>query len=144
MAGMVGHRISDEPDAQLVGDFLARVPSTGPGRVQPTYPRGVAWGSIDCCLPGYITESMRAAIPLLARKLAGFDAADAVLTGVETRSSSPVRITRGDGLASIGCAGLIPVGEGAGYAGGIMSAAADGIRAAEAIIAQSASDRPTA
>jgi uncharacterized FAD-dependent dehydrogenase len=67
-----------------------------------------------------------------------------VLTGVETRSSSPVRITRGDGLASIGCAGLIPVGEGAGYAGGIMSAAADGIRAAEAIIAQSPSERPAA
>ena len=130
--------------AQLVGDYLACVPSSGPGRIQPTYPRGVAWGSIDGCLPGYVTESMRAAIPLLARKLAGFDAADAVLTGVETRSSSPVRITRGDGLASIGCAGLIPVGEGAGYAGGIMSAAADGIRAAEAIIAQSPSGGLTA
>ncbi len=120
--------------AQLVGDFLAHVPSTGPGRVQPTYPRGVAWGTLDGCLPDYILASLRTALPLLGRKLAGYDAADALLTGVETRSSSPVRITRGENLESVGCTGLIPVGEGAGYAGGIMSAAADGIRAAEAII----------
>ena len=122
--------------AQLVGDFLAGRPSTGPGRVQPTYPRGVAWGSLDGCLPEYVLSSMRTAIPLLARQLKGFDAADAVLTGIEARSSSPVRITRGEGCESVGCAGLMPIGEGAGYAGGIMSAAADGIRAAEALIAR--------
>ena len=120
--------------AQLVGDFLAHRSSSGAGRVQPTYPRGVAWGTLDGCLPDYILSSLRTALPLLGRKLAGYDAADAVLTGVETRSSSPVRITRGENLESVGCTGLIPVGEGAGYAGGIMSAAADGIRAAEAII----------
>ena len=122
--------------AQLVGDFLAGRPSSGPGRVQPTYPRGVAWGSLDGCLPDYVLASMRTAIPLLARQLKGFDAADAVLTGVETRSSSPVRITRDERCESIACSGLMPIGEGAGYAGGIMSAAADGVRAAEALIAQ--------
>ena len=122
--------------AQLVGDFLAGRPSSGPGRVQPTYPRGVAWGSLDGCLPDYVLSSMRTAIPLLARQLKGFDAADAVLTGVETRSSSPVRITRDERCESIACSGLMPIGEGAGYAGGIMSAAADGVRAAEALIAQ--------
>jgi uncharacterized FAD-dependent dehydrogenase len=104
--------------------------------VQPTYPRGVAWGSLDGCLPDYVLASMRTAIPLLARQLKGFDAADAVLTGVETRSSSPVRITRDERCESIACSGLMPIGEGAGYAGGIMSAAADGVRAAEALIAQ--------
>ena len=102
--------------------------------MQPTYPRGVAWGTLDGCLPDYILAALRTALPLLGRQLTGYDAADAVLTGVETRSSSPVRITRGENLESVGCTGLIPVGEGAGYAGGIMSAAADGIRAAEAII----------
>lgn len=122
--------------AQLVGDYLAGRPSTGPGRVKPTYPRGVAWGSLDGCLPGYVLASLREALPLLGRRLKGFDAADAVLTGVETRSSSPVRIPRNDDCESVGCAGLMPVGEGAGYAGGIMSAAADGIRAAEALISQ--------
>ncbi len=121
--------------AQLVGDFLAGHPSTGPGRVQPTYPRGVTWGSLDACLPDYAISSLRDAIPVLARQLPGFDAADAVLTGVETRSSSPVRIVRDDACMSVTCAGLMPIGEGAGYAGGIMSAAADGIRAAEALIA---------
>ena len=121
--------------AQLVGDFLAGTPSVGPGRITPTYPRGVAWTALDGCLPPSVIAALRTAIPLLARQLKGFDAADAVLTGVETRSSSPVRIVRGDDLASVGCPGLIPIGEGAGYAGGIMSAAADGIRAAEALIA---------
>ena len=120
--------------AQLVGDFLQAVPSTSAGSVTPTYPRGVSWGSIDECLPPYITDTLREAIPLMARKLRGFDAADAVLTGVETRSSSPVRVTRGKDGQSVGVAGLYPCGEGGGYAGGIMSAAADGIRCANWVI----------
>lgn len=122
--------------AQLVDDFLDGAPSSGPGRVAPTYPRGVAWGDVTPCLPGYITETLRAALPVLGRKLRGFDAADAVLTGVETRSSSPVRVTRGDDGQSVNVRGLWPVGEGAGYAGGIMSAATDGLLAAEKIVAE--------
>lgn len=120
--------------AQLVGDFLASSASTGPGSVRPTYPRGVAWGTIDECLPGYVSESLRTAIPQLARRLRGFDAADAVLTGVETRSSAPVRVTRDERGRALGIRGLFPCGEGAGYAGGIMSAAADGLRAASWLV----------
>ncbi len=121
--------------AQLVGDFLHGRPSSAVGGIQPTYPRGVAWGDVSRCLPPYITETIRAAIPEMGRKLHGFDRTDAVLTGVETRSSSPVRVTRGNDLQSVGVRGLWPVGEGAGYAGGIMSAAADGLRVAEAVVA---------
>lgn len=121
--------------AQLVGDFLHSRPSSAGGDVKPTYPRGVTWGDISRCLPSYITETLRAAIPEMGRKLRGFDRPDTVLTGVETRSSSPVRVTRGDNLQSVGVRGLWPVGEGAGYAGGIMSAAADGLRVAEAVVA---------
>ena len=120
--------------AQLVGDFLHEQASSAGGEVVPTYPRGVAWGSIDECLPPYIVETLRAAIPRMARKLHGFDADDAVLTGVETRSSSPVRVTRGDDGQSVNVRGLWPVGEGAGYAGGIMSAATDGILAAQKVV----------
>lgn len=119
--------------AQLVGDFLAGRPSTGAGSVTPTYPRGVTWGSVEGCLPGYVTATLRTAIPLMARRLRCFDQDDAVLTGVETRSSSPVRVTRDADLQSVGCAGLWPCGEGAGYAGGIMSAATDGLRVAAAL-----------
>lgn len=121
--------------AQLVGDFLAGKPSSAGGRVRPTYPRGVTWGDVTPCLPSYVAETLRAAIPQMGRRLRGFDAADAVLTGVETRSSSPVRVRRGDDGQSVGVRGLWPVGEGAGYAGGIMSAATDGILAAEKIVA---------
>lgn len=121
--------------AQLVGDFLRGEASSAGGSVVPTYPRGVAWGSIDGCLPPYIVETLRAAIPRMARHLHGFDAADAVLTGVEARSSSPVRVTRGDDGQSVSTRGLWPVGEGAGYAGGIMSAATDGILAAQKLVA---------
>lgn len=121
--------------AQLVSDFLRGEASSAGGSVVPTYPRGVAWGSIDGCLPPYIVETLRAAIPRMARHLHGFDAADAVLTGVETRSSSPVRVTRGDDGQSVSTRGLWPVGEGAGYAGGIMSAATDGILAAQKLVA---------
>ena len=118
--------------AQLVGDLLAGRPSTGPGAIAPTYRPGVAWTALDPCLPPYVTESLRAAIPLLDRKVRGFACPDAVLTGVETRSSSPVRILRDEhGMSALG--GLYPCGEGAGYAGGIMSAAADGIRIAEKV-----------
>lgn len=122
--------------AQLVGDFVRSQKSSGMAKVQPTYPRGVSWGSIEGCLPDYITNTLREALPRFDHKLHGFAADDAVLTGVETRSSSPVRITRNDSGQSINVKGLWPAGEGAGYAGGIMSAAADGIRIAE-LVAQS-------
>ena len=120
--------------AQLVGDFLRREASSAAGRVRPTYPRGVAWGEVDGCLPPYVAETLREAIPVMARHLRGFDDAEAVLTGVESRSSSPVRVTRGEGFQSVSHAGLFPAGEGAGYAGGIMSAATDGLRVADAVI----------
>ncbi|MBS6418666.1 MAG: FAD-binding protein [Olsenella uli] len=120
--------------AQLVGDFLQGVPSSGQGSVTPTYPRGVSWGDVATCLPGYVSETLRAAIPRMDRRLHGFSEASAVLTGVETRSSSPVRVTRGKGLQSLSTAGLWPCGEGAGYAGGIMSAATDGLRVARALV----------
>ena len=120
--------------AQLVGDFLRGEASSGAGHVAPTYPRGVAWGSVEGCLPPYVVETLRAAIPDMARRLEGFDDPEAVLTGVESRSSSPVRVTRGADLQSVSHAGIYPCGEGAGYAGGIMSAATDGLRVAQAVI----------
>lgn len=118
--------------AQLVGDFLAKKPSTGAGSVQPTYRPGVQWTELDSCLPDYIMDTLRDAIPLMDRKLRGFAGADGVITGVETRSSSPVRILRDENGQSA-LRGLYPCGEGAGYAGGIVSAAVDGIRMAEAV-----------
>ncbi len=169
--------------AQLVGDFLAGVPSKGPGRVTPTYPRGVTWGAIDDLLPAHVIASLREGLPLLGRKIRGYDDPEAVLTAVETRSSSPITITRSretcisiaslrEGLPLLGrkirgyddpeavltavetrssspititrsretcistnTPGLFPCGEGAGYAGGIMSAATDGIRCANALLA---------
>lgn len=120
--------------AQLVGDFLKGQPSSGAGRVAPTYPRGVRWGSVEGCLPQTVAETLRAAIPQMAHHLHGFDDAEAVLTGVESRSSSPVRVTRGADLQSVSVGGVWPCGEGAGYAGGIMSAATDGLRVAQAVI----------
>ena len=116
--------------AQTAGDFLAGRPSRGPGAIRPTYRPGVAWTALDACLPPYVAGSLREALPLLDRKVRGFACPDAVLTGVETRSSSPVRILR-DETGQSALRGLFPCGEGAGYAGGIMSAAADGIRTAE-------------
>lgn len=103
------------------------------GHTEPTYRPGVTWTDLDRCLPGFATEAMREAIPVFGRKLKGFDSDDAVMTGVETRSSSPVRITRDRTLMG-STEGLYPAGEGAGYAGGIMSAAVDGIKIAEQII----------
>ncbi len=120
--------------AQLVGDFLQGVASSAGGAVEPTYPRGVAWGDVSGCLPDYVSETLRGAIPKMDRQLHGFNTADAVLTGVETRSSSPVRVTRGKDCQSVSTTGLWPCGEGAGYAGGIMSAAADGLRVAAALV----------
>ena len=119
--------------AQLVGDFLAGRASEGPGSVQPSYRPGVIWTDLHLLLPNVICDTLRAAIPELGKKLGGFDAPDGVLTGPETRSSSPVRILRGSDCSS-SLSGLYPCGEGAGYAGGITSAAVDGMRCAEAVI----------
>ncbi len=116
--------------AQRVEDFLTRRPSTGPGRVLPSYRPGVAWANLWQCLPPFVAEALAEALPILGRKLRGYDAPDAVLTAVESRSSSPVRILR-DETCQSALRGLYPCGEGAGYAGGILSAAADGMRCAE-------------
>ncbi|MBQ7857426.1 MAG: hypothetical protein IJ351_02175 [Oscillospiraceae bacterium] len=121
--------------AQLVGDFLADRPSTAPKSVMPTYRPGVTWCDLRQVLPEKITTALKTAIPELERNLRGFSCPDAVLTAPETRSSSPVRIVRGEDRQSA-LKGLYPTGEGAGYAGGIMSAAIDGMLTAEAIINQ--------
>ena len=119
--------------AQTVGDFLAGRPSTGSGAVSPTYRPGVTWCDLNEVLPVKISRSLKEALPLLDQNLAGYASPDAVLTAPETRSSSPVRIIRGEDRQSQ-IRGLYPCGEGAGYAGGIMSAAIDGIQCAEAVI----------
>lgn len=118
---------------QRVEDFLAKRPSTEVGSVKPSYQPGVTPADLRDCLPDYITDSMREAIPAMDRKLRGYAMPDAILTGVETRTSSPVCIKRGYDFQSISVRGLYPAGEGAGYAGGIMSAAVDGIKVAEAV-----------
>lgn len=120
--------------AQLVGDFLQGVASSAAGAVQPTYPRGVEYADLARCLPEFVVLSLREAAPILDRRLRGFATPDALLTGVETRSSSPVRVLRDESLQS-NLRGVYPCGEGAGYAGGIMSAAVDGLRCAEALMA---------
>jgi uncharacterized FAD-dependent dehydrogenase len=123
-----------EAPGQLVGDFIKGRPSTALGSVQPSYTPGVKLGSLDTALPAYAIEAIREALPAFDRQIRGFSMHDAVLTGVETRSSSPIRITRNnDDLQSLNTRGLYPAGEGAGYAGGIFSAAVDGIRIAEAV-----------
>lgn len=122
--------------AQRVGDFLAGRASTGPGAVKPTYRPGVTWCDLHEVLPEKITRALKEALPQLEGNLKGFADGDAVLTAPETRSSSPVRILRDDTRQSAGLRGLYPTGEGAGYAGGIMSAAIDGMMTAEAIIAE--------
>ncbi len=119
---------------QLVGDFLAGRPSRNFGAVQPSYTPGVHLTDLSTTLPDYAIAAIREALPAFAKQIRGFDLADAVLTGVETRTSSPLRIRRhDDDLQSVNTAGLYPAGEGAGYAGGILSAAVDGIRIAEAL-----------
>lgn len=119
--------------AQRVEDFLRGLPSGGLGSVRPTYLPGVKPGSLEGVLPGYVLDTLRGALPVFDRKLHGFSAPDALLTGVETRSSSPVRLVRDETLQALGIRGLYPCGEGAGYAGGILSAAVDGLRVAEAV-----------
>jgi uncharacterized FAD-dependent dehydrogenase len=122
-----------EAPGQLVGDFIAARPSTEFGNVTPSYKPGVKLGDLAPSLPAYAIEAMREALPAFGRKIKGFDMADAVLTGVETRTSSPIKIPRGDDLQCTNVRGLYPAGEGASYAGGILSAAVDGIKVAEAL-----------
>ena len=118
---------------QLVGDVVAGRASSQLGSVAPSYQPGVLLGSLSTALPDYAIAAIREAIPAFGKKIKGFDRHDAVFTGVETRTSSPLRITRGDDLQSLNVEGLYPAGEGASYAGGILSAGVDGIRVAEAI-----------
>ncbi|MGJ0431361.1 NAD(P)/FAD-dependent oxidoreductase [Methylobacter sp.] len=122
-----------EAPGQLVGDFLAKRPSVALGSVQPSYTPGVHLCDLSSALPDYAIEAIREAIPAFDKKIKGFAMHDAVLTGVETRTSSPVRIKRNADYQSLNTRGLYPAGEGAGYAGGILSAAVDGIKVAEAL-----------
>ncbi len=124
---------SYDAPGQLVGDFLANRPSTEFGKVYPSYKPGVTLGDLSSSLPDYAIAAIREAIPAFDRKIRGFAMDDAVLTGVETRTSSPIRIKRDDNYQSINTVGLYPAGEGAGYAGGILSAGIDGIKVAEAV-----------
>jgi uncharacterized FAD-dependent dehydrogenase len=119
--------------AQRVGDFLKGRPSTALGAVVPSYKPGVTPTDLALCLPDFAVSAMREALPAFGRQIRGFDMEDAVMTGVETRTSSPIRIRRDAALRSVNTLGLYPAGEGAGYAGGIFSAGVDGIRVAEAV-----------
>ncbi len=121
--------------AQLAGDFMADRASHAAGDVRPSYRPGVTFCDLRECLPPFVAQSLKTALPLFGRQLRGFDRPDAVLTGVESRSSSPVRLPR-DETCQSAVAGLFPCGEGAGYAGGIVSAAADGVRCAEQLMAK--------
>ena len=118
---------------QRVEDFLAGRPSTQLGEVIPSYKPGVTMTDLSHCLPAFAVEAMREALPVFGRQIANYDHPDVVMTGVETRTSSPVRITRGKDFQSLNVERLFPAGEGAGYAGGILSAAIDGIKVAEAV-----------
>ena len=119
--------------AQRLGDFLAGRPSTRLGSVIPSYRPGVKMTDLSECLPDFVVAAMREALVAFGRQIPGYDHPDAVLTGIETRTSSPIRVTRGADFQSVNTAGLYPAGEGAGYAGGILSAAVDGIKVAEAV-----------
>jgi len=125
-----------EAPGQLVGDFLAQRPSSSWGSVLPSYKPGVKLGDLADVLPDYAVAAMRDALPVFGRKIKGYDMPDAVMTGVETRTSSPLRIPRGDDFQSLNTRGLYPAGEGASYAGGILSAGVDGIKVAEAVAHQ--------
>jgi len=125
-----------EAPGQLVGDFLACRASTQLGSVTPSYQPGVHLTDLATALPDFAIAAIREAIPAFDRQIRGFALPDAVLTGVETRTSSPLRITRGDDMQCLNVRGLYPAGEGAGYAGGILSAGIDGIRVAEAVATQ--------
>ena len=122
-----------EAPGQLVGDFIAGRPSSEFGAVMPSYKPGIKLGDLAHSLPPYAIEAIREALPAFGRKIKGFDMADAVLTGVETRTSSPLKMPRGEDLQSTNVRGLYPAGEGASYAGGILSAGVDGIKVAEAV-----------
>jgi len=122
-----------EAPGQLVGDFLAGRPSTRLGTVAPSYQPGVHLTDLSTALPDFAIAAIREAIPAFDRQIKGFSMPDALLTGVETRTSSPLRITRGEDFQSVNVKGLFPAGEGAGYAGGILSAGIDGIKIAEAV-----------
>jgi uncharacterized FAD-dependent dehydrogenase len=119
--------------AQRVGDFLAGRASTTLGSVIASYKPGVTPTDLALCLPDYAVTAIREALPVFGRRISGFDMDDAVMTGVETRTSSPIRISRGADMQSLNTPGLYPAGEGAGFAGGILSAGVDGIRVAEAM-----------
>ncbi|MBU3916476.1 hypothetical protein KKA14_13160, partial [bacterium] len=129
IAGGGGYRAP----AQLVGDFLNHKASNRFESVAPTYKPGVTLTSLETCLPDYVINAIREALPIFDRKIKGFACRDALLTGVETRSSAPVKILRDDSLESV-IKGIYPAGEGAGYAGGIISSALDGLAVAESII----------
>ncbi|MBT9505291.1 NAD(P)/FAD-dependent oxidoreductase [Rhodoferax sp.] len=131
-AYVMGGANYDAP-GQLVGDFIAGKASTQLGDVEPSYKPGVNLGDLATALPRYAIEAIREALPAFAHKIKGFDMPDAVLTGVETRTSSPLKIPRGEDFQSINTRGLYPAGEGASYAGGILSAGVDGIKVAEAV-----------
>jgi uncharacterized FAD-dependent dehydrogenase len=121
---------------QKVGDFLAGRTSSEFGAVVPSYKPGVKLTDLAECLPAFVLDAIREALPVFGRQVPGYDHPDVVMTGVETRTSSPVRIRRGADYQSINTRGLYPAGEGAGYAGGILSAAVDGIKVAEALAAE--------
>jgi len=133
-----------EAPGQLVGDFIRGQRSRELGGVLPSYKPGVLLGDLHSSLPAYAIEAIREALPAFERQIKGFSMPDAVLTGVETRTSSPLRITRGKDYQSLNVKGLYPAGEGAGYAGGIMSAGVDGIEVAEAVGASILQTAPTA
>jgi uncharacterized protein len=130
-----------EAPGQLLGDFIAGRASAQLGDVEPSYQPGVQLGDLREALPGYAIEALREALPAFGRKLKGFDMPGAMLTGVETRTSSPLKITRGEDYQSLNVRGLYPAGEGASYAGGILSAGVDGIRVGEAVAIQLTQDR---
>lgn len=127
---------SYDAPGQLVGDFIKGQRSSVLGKVEPSYKPGVLLTDLATSLPDYAIAAVREALPAFERQIKGFSMPDAVLTGVETRTSSPLRITRGKDFQSLNVKGLYPAGEGAGYAGGIMSAGVDGIEVAEALAAQ--------
>ena len=131
-AYLLGGRNYNAP-GQLVGDFVARQDSADVGSVPPSYKPGITWGSLHHALPAFAIEAMREALPAFGKKIRGYDMTDAVLTGVETRTSSPVKIARGADFQSVNTRGLYPAGEGASYAGGILSAGVDGIKVGEAV-----------
>ena len=119
---------------QLVGDFLSGKATRSIGGVKPSYAPGIKLCDLHLCLPDYVTLTMKEALMDFDRKIKGFASRDAVLTGVETRTSAPIRIVRNENMESETVKNFYPIGEGAGYAGGIMSAAVDGMKLAEKII----------